>query len=61
MRSRGRLHEAESAVNEFRFELRSELRQLAAEGRLESSVVDLLRTGLTSLRREVIGAARNGS
>ena len=61
MQSRALLHEAEAALNEFRFELRSELRRLAADARLERTAVDLLRTGLTSLRRELLAASRNGS
>jgi DNA-binding PadR family transcriptional regulator len=61
MQSRSRLHEAESALNEFRAELRSELRGLAAEGRLDAPIVDLVRTRLGALRREVMSAARKES
>jgi DNA-binding PadR family transcriptional regulator len=61
MQSRGRLHEAESAINEFRFEVRSELRRLAADGRLDASIVDLLTSGLRTLRRDLTSAARKDS
>jgi DNA-binding PadR family transcriptional regulator len=61
MRSRTQLHEAEAAINEFRIDVRTELRRLAAQGRLESAVVDVLRTGLRSLRRELSSASPNGS
>jgi len=61
MRSRVQLHEAEAVLADFRSEVRVELRRLAAEGRLDATVVDLLRTGLTSMRREIVAAARKDS
>lgn len=61
MRSRAQLHEAEAALNEFRVDMRAELRPMAAEGLLDPAVVDLLRSGLRDLRRQVVAAVRNGS
>jgi len=56
--SRLRLHEAEGALAEFRGELRAELRQAAAAGRLDAEVPGLLRTRLEELRREIVAALR---
>lgn len=61
MRSRAQLHEAESVIAEFRADARAELRRLAADGRLDPAVVDLLRTTLTGLRRELTTVARRDS
>jgi DNA-binding PadR family transcriptional regulator len=61
LQSRRRLHEAESAINQFRFEVRSELRRLAADDRLDASIVDLVTSGLRTLRRDVTSAARKDS
>jgi hypothetical protein len=58
MRSRAQLHEAEAVINEFRAELRAELRSAAADGRLDAAVVDLLRSGLRELRTGVSAALR---
>jgi DNA-binding PadR family transcriptional regulator len=57
-RSRARLHEAESALAEFRADLRTELRmQVSARG-LEAQVVELLTARLNEVRREVVAALR---
>jgi DNA-binding PadR family transcriptional regulator len=61
MRSREALHEAESAINEFRIDMRAELRPAAASGALDAAVVEVLRTGLRELRKQVIAGIRNGS
>jgi DNA-binding PadR family transcriptional regulator len=58
MRARTRLQEAETAINEFRSDVRTELRTAVASGRLEAEVVELVTAGLTSLRREIIAALR---
>jgi DNA-binding PadR family transcriptional regulator len=61
VRSRVQLHEAEAAIGEFRADVRSDLRSAAADGRLDRASVDLLRTGLHELRRQVIAALRSDS
>jgi DNA-binding PadR family transcriptional regulator len=61
VRTRVQLHEAESAINEFRLDMRADLRATAADGVLDPAVVELLRTGLRQVRREVVAALRNAS
>jgi hypothetical protein len=61
MRSRELLHEAEAAINDFRAEVRSELRERVSSGVLDPAAVELLRTGLRDLRREIAAALRDGS
>jgi DNA-binding PadR family transcriptional regulator len=58
VQSRTRLHAAESAISEFRAELRAELRIEAAGGVLAQEVVDKLTAGLREVRRDVIAALR---
>ena len=57
--SRRLLQEAETALHEFRSEVRTELRMQVANGVLEQEVVDLITTGLRDLRRSVIAALRS--
>lgn len=52
------LRDAEAAINEFRQQLRADLRTEVANGRLEPSVVGLLTSRLTELRREITTALR---
>ena len=52
------LRDAEATINDFRQQLRSDLRAQVAEGRLDREVVELLTTGLTALRREITEALR---
>jgi len=52
------LRDAEAAINDFRQQLRSDLRAQVAEGRLDREVVGLITTGLTALRREITEALR---
>lgn len=52
------LQEAEAAINDFRQQLRADLRTEVANGRLEPSVVGLLTSRLTELRREITAAIR---
>jgi DNA-binding PadR family transcriptional regulator len=52
------LHEAETAVSEFRADLRAELRTSAAVGRLPKETVTLLKDGLRDLRREIVASLR---
>jgi DNA-binding PadR family transcriptional regulator len=59
MRSRAQLHEAESLLTEFRAEMRTELRPSAADGRLDAATVELLRTGLRELRKQITAALRD--
>jgi hypothetical protein len=58
VRSRRLLSEAETAMHEFRSELRTELRMKVANGVLEPEVVDMITTGLRDIRRNVIAALR---
>lgn len=52
------LRVAEAAINDFRQQLRTDLRTEVANGRLEPSVVGLLTSRLTELRREITAALR---
>ena len=52
------LRDAEATINDFRQQLRSDLRAQVAEGRLDREVVELITTGLTALRREITEALR---
>jgi hypothetical protein len=52
------LRDAEAAINDFRQQLRSDLRAQVAEGRLDREVVGLITTGLTALRHEISEALR---
>ena len=58
--ARVRLHEAESAIAQFRSDLRSDLRAEVAEGRLSADTVDLIRTRLNEVRRDVVASLRSG-
>jgi DNA-binding PadR family transcriptional regulator len=58
VQSRNRLHEAESAMSQFRADLRAELRITAASGVLAQEVVDALTNGLRDVQRDVIAALR---
>lgn len=60
VQSRSRLHEAEALLNEFRSELRADLRLEAAQGIVTQEVVDALTVGLRTVKREVIAALRVG-
>ncbi|GAA4161286.1 hypothetical protein GCM10022286_18550 [Gryllotalpicola daejeonensis] len=54
VRSRFALREAENAVNEFRQQLRSELRAIAARGELTDAAVEALRAQLARIRVELL-------
>jgi DNA-binding PadR family transcriptional regulator len=58
VQARMALRDAEAAINDFRQQLRSDLRTEVANGRLEASVVGLLTSRLTELRREIMAALR---
>ncbi|MBX3100511.1 MAG: helix-turn-helix transcriptional regulator [Salinibacterium sp.] len=59
LKSRGQLTQAELAINEFRAELRSELRMSVARGNeLTPETVDALRSGLEELRTTVLAALK---
>lgn len=58
VQSRNRLHEAESALAQFRAELRADLRMEASQGVLSQEAVDLLTEGLRAVRRDVVAALR---
>ena len=57
--ARVRLHSAEAAINDFRQQVRIDLRERASRGDLPTEVVDLITTGLRDLRRQVIQALRS--
>jgi DNA-binding PadR family transcriptional regulator len=59
VQSRNRLHEAESALAQFRAELRADLRMEAAQGVLAQEAVDALAEGLRTVRREVTALLRH--
>jgi DNA-binding PadR family transcriptional regulator len=52
------LRDAEAAINDFRQQLRSDLRTQVAQGLLDPAVVTLITTRLTELRREITAAIR---
>ncbi|MEY9852078.1 DNA-binding PadR family transcriptional regulator [Leifsonia sp. EB41] len=52
--------EAEVAINEFRQQLRTDLRSQAARGALPESVVPLLKEELTRVRRAIVEAIGRG-
>lgn len=56
--TRERLREAETALAEFRAELRTELRGAAAESRLPAETIALLSRGLLEVRRQVVRSLR---
>jgi DNA-binding PadR family transcriptional regulator len=58
VRARMALRDAEAAINDFRQELRSDLRAQVARGHLDTEIVGLITTGLTALRREITAALR---
>ena len=58
VQARIRLHDAETALSEFRAELRAELRTQVAAGRLPQETVTLLKDGLRDLRREIVASLR---
>jgi len=58
VQARMALRDAEAAINDFRQQLRSDLRAQVAEGRLDREVVGLITTGLTALRRDITEALR---
>jgi DNA-binding PadR family transcriptional regulator len=51
--SRGQLMNAEAAINDFRLQLRTELRKKVARGELSDETVAVLTTGLDELRARV--------
>ncbi len=58
VRARMGLRDAESAINDFRQQLRADLRAEVARGRLDPGIVTMLTSGLTELRREIAKALR---
>ena len=52
------LRDAEAAINDFRQQLRSDLRAQVAQGVLDPAIVGLITTRLTELRREITAALR---
>ena len=58
VQARLRLHEAETALSEFRAEVRAELRTQVARGRLPEETVSLLKDRLGDVRREIVASLR---
>jgi len=58
VQARMALRDAEAAINEFRQQVRSDLRAQAAYGRLDDGIVATITAGLTSLRQEITSALR---
>jgi len=58
VQARMALRDAEAAINEFRQQVRSDLRAQAAHGRLDDTIVATITAGLTSLRQEITSALR---
>ena len=58
VQARMALRDAEAAINDFRQQLRSDLRAQVAQGRLDAEIVTLISTRLTELRREITVALR---
>lgn len=56
--ARVRLHEAESAINEFRADIRADLRAEVADGRLPYETVRILKDGLRDLRKQIVASLR---
>lgn len=52
------LRDAEAAINDFRQQVRSELRTQLAQARLDAEIVGLITTRLIELRREITAALR---
>ncbi len=50
------LRDAEAAINDFRQQVRSDLRTQVANGRLDTEIVSLITTRLTALRQEITAA-----
>jgi len=58
VQARMALRDAEAAINDFRQQLRSDLRAQVAQGSLDTEIVGLITTGLSALRREITAALR---
>jgi DNA-binding PadR family transcriptional regulator len=58
VQARMALRDAEAAINDFRQQLRVDLRSEVVNGRLERSVVSMLTTRLAELHREIMEALR---
>ena len=58
VQARMALRDAEAAINDFRQQVRSDLRSRVAQGSLDTEIVGLITQGLTTLRREITEALR---
>jgi hypothetical protein len=58
VQARIRLLEAETAIQEFREDLRAVLRSRVVYGQLPQETVTLLKDGLRDLRREIVASLR---
>ena len=58
VQARMALRDAEAAINDFRQQVRSDLRAQAALGRLDNAIVDTITAGLTALRQQITSALR---
>ena len=55
---RRHMHEAETALQEFRAEVRAELRARVVSAELKADTVTLLKDGLRDLRRDIVASLR---
>ena len=58
VQARMALRDAEAAINDFRQQVRSDLRSRVAQASLDTEIVGLITQGLTTLRREITEALR---
>ena len=58
VQARLRLHEADTAISDFRAALRTELRTQVASGRLPQETVTLLKERLGEVRSEIVASLR---
>jgi DNA-binding PadR family transcriptional regulator len=58
VQARMALRDAEAAINDFRQQVRSDLRARVAQGSLDTEIVGLITSGLSALRREITTALR---
>lgn len=58
VQARMALRDAEAAINDFRQQVRSDLRAQLVQGSLDTEIVGLITSGLSALRREITSALR---
>lgn len=58
VQARMALRDAEAAINDFRQQVRSDLRAQLVQGSLDTEIVGLITSGLSALRRDITAALR---